>query len=60
MADQLASPLNVIPFTAAEYLQQGEQSLMSMTDQERGEPRQWVVKACAEVLRDCATTDRPR
>lgn len=32
-------------------------TLAGMTDHERGELRQLVVKACAEVLRDCADGD---
>ncbi len=57
IADQMVHPLEVVPITGAEYLRQNrelmEKTLMGMTDQERGELRQWAIKACMEILRDC-------
>lgn len=57
MADQMAWPLEVVTITRAEYLHRNRDTicaaLAAMTDQERGELRQLVVKACAQMLRDC-------
>lgn len=58
MAYQMACPIEVVPITGAEYQRLHreaiERMLLSMDDQELGELRQWIVKACAAVLRDCA------
>jgi hypothetical protein len=57
IADQMVHPLEVVPITGAEYLRCNrdamEKTLMGMSDQERGELRQWAIKACVEILRDC-------
>lgn len=61
MVGQMAWPIEVVPISGVEYLRRNrervERTLDHMTDQERGELRQLVVKACAEVLRDCDDHD---
>lgn len=55
MADQMRFPLHVVPRTGADALksEQMQNRLASLTDQERGELRRFVVSRLAEVMRDC-------
>jgi hypothetical protein len=55
MADQMQFPLYVVPLRARDVFKPREvlTVLPHLTDQERGKLRAYIVKAMAEVMRDC-------
>ncbi|WP_313041644.1 hypothetical protein [Sphingobium yanoikuyae] len=57
MADRMAHPLYVVPFSYDDMLVSGRFDPLCkaarMTDQERGQMRRGIIKSMIEVLRDC-------
>lgn len=55
MADALTHPLYVVPMRARDVFKPADvlTAWPHLTDQERGKLRAYVVKAMAEVMRDC-------
>jgi len=58
MADVMAHPIHVVPLNYDDMREPSRfdplcAAVASMTDQERGEMRQGIIKSMIEVLRDC-------
>lgn len=58
MADVMAHPIHVVPLNYDDMREPSRfdplcAAVASMTDQERGEMRQGIIKSMCEVLRDC-------
>jgi hypothetical protein len=55
MADQMQFPLYVVPMTAQDALctDRTKRAVTSLSSQERGELRKFLITQMAEVMRDC-------